>query len=457
MRPLEILTLIILSGVLFALFNNKDRRLFLYLLLAAITSTILLYFVEGVRWQFLPALYLLPFAYFIHRIQKGTVHFYVKSVLSLWFMIAVVLPWVIPIFILEEPDGEYAVGTETFHWIDSTRLEWFTPEDPADVRELMVQVWYPAIKDHEKDPVTYMDHIQLRSKTLARAGKLPSFLPSHLDMIKTNSFLSIDFAEIKKTAPVLLFSHGITGSRHLHQVLFECLASHGYIVIAPDHSYDCNLTIFPNGHIADYRSDITGHPDSVKIRKQQIDTRSRDIHFIIDQLERIQQGSLSSKLNGKVDLERIAVGGHSYGGATATVSTHQDKRIKACLVLDSWVSPVPKKIIESGINVPFLFMGRPAWDGSDYPGNYPLLDSLMQNSAEPKYQLVIQNTEHLDYTDIPLYSPLIKYFMDVGDLSPDESLPLVNKLVYGFLEKHLSKKNPTIFDHALNNDIIVIH
>ena len=281
MRPLEILTLIILSGVLFALFNNKDRRLFLYLLLAAITSTILLYFVEGVRWQFLPALYLLPFAYFIHRIQKGTVHFYVKSVLSLWFMIAVVLPWVIPIFILEEPDGEYAVGTETFHWIDSTRLEWFTPEDPADVRELMVQAWYPAIKDHEKDPVTYMDHIQLRSKTLARAGKLPSFLPSHLDMIKTNSFLSIDFAEIKKTAPVLLFSHGITGSRHLHQVLFECLASHGYIVIAPDHSYDCNLTIFPNGHIADYRSDITGHPDSVNIRKQQVDTRSRDIYFII--------------------------------------------------------------------------------------------------------------------------------------------------------------------------------
>ena len=47
--------------------------------------------------------------------------------------------------------------------------------------------------------------------------------------------------------------------------------------------------------------------------------------------------------------------------------------------------------------------------------------------------------------------------MDVGDLSPDESLPLVNKLVYGFLEKHLSNKNPTIFDHALNNDIIVIH
>ena len=79
------------------------------------------------------------------------------------------------------------MGTEVFHWIDSTRVEWFTPEDVDDVRELMVQVWYPATNDQKMDPVTYMDHIELRSKTLAQAGKLPSFLPSHLDQIKTNS------------------------------------------------------------------------------------------------------------------------------------------------------------------------------------------------------------------------------------------------------------------------------
>ena len=456
MRPLEILTLIILSGVLFALFSNKDRKPFLYLLLAAISSTILLYFVEGLRWQFLPALYLLPCSYIVHRFQKIAMNSFTRGVLLLWFIISVACPWAVPIFKLSKPDGEYDVGTEVFHWIDSTRVEWFTPEDVDDVRELMVQVWYPAINDQKMDPVTYMDHIELRSKTLAQAGKLPSFLPSHLDQIKTNSILGIDFANIKEASPVLIFSHGITGSRHLHQALFEHLASRGYIVVAPDHSYDCNLTIFPNGHIADYRSDITGHPDSVKIRKQQIDTRTKDIHFIIDQVERIQKGSISSKLNGRIDLKRVALGGHSYGGATATVSTHQDKRIKACLVLDSWVSPVPEQIIDSGIHVPFLFMGRPTWDDSDYPGNYTRLDSLMLNSSEPKYQLVIQNTKHLDYTDIPLYSPLIKYFMDIGDLKPSRSIPLINKLVYGFLEKHLSNKGSKIYDQALNNDLVVI-
>lgn len=441
--------------MLLTLFEHKDRKLFLYLLLCAIMSTVILYFVESIRWQFLPALYLLPVTYIIHRVQSGSLRSHFKILLSVWFIIALILPWAIPIFKLSKPGGKYAVGTETFHWVDSSRTEWFTNEDPNDKRQIMVQIWYPGENKQDSKPEAYMDFIQLRSKTLASAGKLPSFFPSHLDLIKTHSYLNIDFIKKDSVSPVLIFSHGITGSRHLHQVLFEYLASRGYIVVAPDHSYDCNLTIFPNGQIADYRSDITGHPDSIKIRRKQIDTRSQDIYFIIDQLERIQQGSLRSKLTGNIDLEKIALGGHSYGGATATLSTHHDKRVKACFVLDSWVSPVPESVINSGIHVPFLFMGRPTWEDSDYPGNYSVLDRLIAHSSEPKYQLVIQETEHLDYTDIPLYSPLIKYFMDVGDLSPDECLPVINKLVYGFLEKHLMSNDSIIYEQTLSSDLIV--
>ena len=100
-------------------------------------------------------------------------------------------------------------------------------------------------------------------------------------------------------------------------------------------------------------------------------------------------------------------------------------------------------------------MGRPSWENSDYPGNYSILDSLIAHSSEPKYQLVIRQTEHLDYTDIPIYSPLIKYFMDVGDLSPSESLPAINELVYGFLEEHLMSNDHNIYERALKNDLII--
>ena len=299
-----------------------------------------------------------------------------------------------------------------------------------------------------------MDFIELRSKTIAAAGNLPSFLPSHLNLVKTNSYLQVPCRNKKGGLPVVVFSHGITGSRHLHQTLFEHLSSQGYIVLAFDHSYDCNLTIFPDGRIADYRSEITGHPDSINIRNQQINTRTKDIIFVLNQITKIHHGELKSKLNGKVDLKKIAVGGHSYGGATAIHSAKADERIKACFVLDGWINPVPKPTIISGLQKPILSMGRPSWEDSDYPDNYNLLNKLLFNSSGPSYNIIIKNTLHLDYTDIPLYSPVIKYVMDVGNLPPSVSHKLINNLIFTFLESHLLDKPAEDYNELLNNGLI---
>ena len=100
-------------------------------------------------------------------------------------------------------------------------------------------------------------------------------------------------------------------------------------------------------------------------------------------------------------------------------------------------------------------MGRPTWEGSDYPGNYPRLDSLMAHSSEPKYRMIIKNTLHQDYTDIPLFSPIIGYVMQVGDLSPIISLTLINRLTHGFLDKHLLGRNGKKFNQILMNDLII--
>ncbi len=44
MRPLEILTLILIAGALTAIFTHKERKIFLYLLFAAIGAMLLQYF-----------------------------------------------------------------------------------------------------------------------------------------------------------------------------------------------------------------------------------------------------------------------------------------------------------------------------------------------------------------------------------------------------------------------------
>ena len=453
MKPFEIITIFFTAVSLLSLFSIRSKRPFLYLLFLAAISAIVQYFTDGLRWQMLAAIYMLPAMFITYKYRA--VNRFTGTILGAWFLISAFIPWAVPVFTMPAPEGDFSIGSETFHWVDSSRLEWFTHESNKDVREIMVQAWYPSEDLNSIDPNPYMDFMKLRSKTLASAGKIPAFFPSHLDMIITNTKNDADCSEKLAKYPIFIFSHGITGSRHLHQILFEHLASKGYIVFAPDHSFDANLTIFPDGKIADYRSEITGHPDSIQIRDKQINTRALDIGFIIDQIRKIETGMIDSKLSGKLDLDRVALGGHSYGGATAILASHNHEIIKACVVLDGWISPIPDKIISDGINIPFLFIGRPSWDDSDYPGNYERLATLIARSSNETYDLRIDQTLHLDYTDIPLMSPLVKHVMDVGELSPSTTLPLINDLVLGFLEAHLLERDNKGFKQTLDNNLLI--
>ena len=110
MRPFEILTLILIAGTLTALFTHKERKIFLYLLFASIGAMLFQYFLEGQRWQFALAVYLLPALYVFHRFQKTKINTVTRGFLSVWFTFSVLLPWIIPVFTLPNPSGPYDVG-----------------------------------------------------------------------------------------------------------------------------------------------------------------------------------------------------------------------------------------------------------------------------------------------------------------------------------------------------------
>ena len=384
----------------------------------------------------LPAYFLGVSLIIIYQKKLSTV---LKTIVFFWLIFSTLLPLFVPIIKMPKLTGKHSIGSTIHHWTDHERKEWFT-DDPNDVRQIMVQLWYPAQKTKKAEMTPYLDKIDLRSQTMAKAGKFPPQLIKHLELTKTNSHLNLKAEPEAAPLPIIIISHGITGMRHIHTSLAEKLSNNGYLVIALDHSYDANLTIFPDGSVADYRSDITGFPDSVSIRKKQLQTRAADVQFVINQLIKIQSGKIKHQLNGYLDLNRIGVAGHSYGGGTSIMVSYLDPRVKATLVLDSWMNPLPQKIIEIGIQQPLIYIGRPKWTDSDYPTNTDLVAKLMDNTKGANYYLSIKGTLHLNYCDAPLFSPLAKYFLDIGKMNGIKSVNLINNISLQFFDQHLKSE-----------------
>jgi len=155
-------------------------------------------------------------------------------------------------------------------------------------------------------------------------------------------------------APVLVFSHGLYGSKDGYQTLALFWASHGYAVIQPTH---------PDS----LREGFKGQREAM----QAWDVRPKQISQVIDAL-----GTIEEKTGGKLDRERIGVGGHSFGAHTAMLvggavaypglfakgKSFRDPRVKCTLLIspqgvgglfreDSWKDyPVPALVITGSLD-----------------------------------------------------------------------------------------------------------
>jgi predicted dienelactone hydrolase len=118
--------------------------------------------------------------------------------------------------------------------------------------------------------------------------------------------LDVYFSSAASTnKPVIVFSHGWGSVRTDLRYLAEHLASHGYVVAALEH---------PGSNETSFKAVNQGKKQLVA--PQEFLDRPRDVSFILDELEKLNQTG-NSPLQGKLATNNVMIVGHSFGGGTA--------------------------------------------------------------------------------------------------------------------------------------------
>jgi predicted dienelactone hydrolase len=421
---------------------GKGRALFP---LFGLLLTVVHLFVEGYRWQMIPA-YGLTAVCLLLALRWRTTNSpsprfaWLAGVLSFFiWLIALALPIAMPVPRLPDPTGPYAIGTFTTYLVDSSRPETYT-EDPNDSRELVVQVWYPAA-NREGEPAQYLPDLQVAGPVIAEQFDLPAFLFNHINLTKLDVWLDVPPAENGAPFPVIIFSHGLTGIRMQNTVMVRELVSHGYLVAAIDHSYANALTIFPDGRVFIYdpsRLFPSGESSPIEANPL-VQVWAKDIGFVLDEMARWNQEP-SHLLNGRFNLNRVGIFGHSTGGGATVEFCLQDSRCKAGVGLDSWLLPISGNLLNQVPSQPFMFISTPGWLGQ---ANRALGNNIFNSLSHDGYALTLANTAHYDFTDLALLSPLTPQLGLSGSINSRYSLGIQNEYLLAFFNQYL-KGEPSV-------------
>jgi len=186
--------------------------------------------------------------------------------------------------------GPYPVGV--------TRV---TLRDEGRGRTLLTEVWYPADES-------------ARGLPASPAGE---YLPPELAFLADNAtipLVAVREAPVSPDGPfpMIAFSHGSGGIRFQNTFQVEHLASHGFVVVAPDHQGN---TYF----------DASGEQGQLAI------DRPIDVIYVLDAFSGFTADPAST-FHGWVDTTLpFGVTGHSFGAFTSLAVASMDSRVAAAL------------------------------------------------------------------------------------------------------------------------------
>lgn len=329
---------------------------------------------------------------------------------SLLYLLTLTMAIAFPQYKAPEVTGNHQIQVVEYTWVDPNRVETFT--DTGENRAVTVRIWYP------KEEGTY---------------------------------------------PLTIFSHGAFGVIDGNESTCRELASNGYVAVSMGHPYHSlfledttgKLTIVDMGFInevyEDNGSDTPEGEENVyhKSRKWQ-EVRCKDVNFALDtMIEKAKQGK--EEPFNKIDITKIGLLGHSMGGATAVELGRTRDDIDAVIDIEGTMTGQYKDFVD----------GKYVYRDEPYP--VPVLDinsrdvydqamSLPENTGETYvnfytgerakdfHEVVFEGAGHLNFTDLPLVSPILAKQLGMGTVDKRECINNLNGVVLNFFDYYVKGK-----------------
>ncbi len=398
MRPLEWVFALSFLPLILCTFAPAWRTYWRPLSLIPALGALLQTGLEGWRWQ-LVLLYMLaamlPIVAFVARGRHPARWLRWGAGVAVTGIVAgsiVVAGYALPVVSLPAPTGPYLVGVVDRELVDMARD-----------RRLMATVWYPAAAPGEPAPLThYPDQLMAG---LANLTGLPGIVFQHLRYMDVAASDGAPVLTAEQPFPVLVFSHGLVGTRLQNASMLQDLASWGYVVLALDHTDAAAVTTFPDGETRFYDPARFGLPTDDAPGVGSVETNMfpvwvADQRFAFDTLELWQERD--PVFAGKLDLAHLGAFGHSFGGATSLEVCRVDARCQAAADLDGGLYGALRH--EPAVRPALLMTSAGSADNPEAMAGW---GGLLAHSDAPALWLELPNSSHLSFTDMELLSPLL--------------------------------------------------
>lgn len=290
--------------------------------------------------------------------------------------------------------GPLAVGHQRLEAIDVYR----------DNRQLPYDVWYPV------DP--------------ADAKEEPRTVYPLQGSVGLTAQLAVEDLPVSISAPypLLVFSHGSGGTNTQSVLLMETLASHGFIVVSPEHT----------GNTNDGFSDTLNEAGARRVP---------DVSFMIDTFLG-RNDSQGDDFFQRIEASAIGVLGHSFGGGTALGAVAgfygmpADSRVVAVMPISATVEGRFTDEALAAVKTPVLFLGGTLDTAVPIENHDVAYDKL--SGVEAVYQVDIVGATHTHFANI---CDIANWLIDNG--LPQEQWPAIG--AQGLLEPYEETCSEVVF------------